>query len=130
MCYRTILFFREILNINREYRDIKMKANRYVQEEKLQKKLEKEGKKETELGAFTKEAMAMKQRAQTTIGAFGIYFFLDLLSFISSPLYVTDLLSASGCEKYGERCSKLPRITRNRGNCLCIRANFVLTPTL
>lgn len=45
-----------------------MKANRFVQEEKLQKKLEKEGKKETELGAFTKEAMAMKQRAQTTLG--------------------------------------------------------------
>ena len=45
-----------------------MKANRFVQEEKLQKKLEKEGKKETELGAFTKEAMAMKQRSQTTVG--------------------------------------------------------------
>lgn len=44
-----------------------MKASRYVQEEKLQKKLEKEGKKETELGAFTKEAMAMKQRAATTL---------------------------------------------------------------
>ena len=44
-----------------------MKANRFVQEEKLQKKLEKEGKKETELGAFTKEAMAMKQRSQTTV---------------------------------------------------------------
>lgn len=45
-----------------------MKASRFVQEEKLQKKLEKEGKKETELGAFTKEAMAMKQRSQTTVG--------------------------------------------------------------
>ena len=56
------------MNINREFKDIKMKANRFVQEEKLQKKLEKEGKKETELGAFTKEAMAMKQRSQTTVG--------------------------------------------------------------
>ncbi|XP_067939903.1 uncharacterized protein [Watersipora subatra] len=58
---------KEILNINREYRDIKMKANRFVQEEKMQKKLEKEGKKETELGAFTKEALAMKQRSQTMV---------------------------------------------------------------
>jgi len=45
-----------------------MKASRFVQEEKLQKKLEKEGKKETELEAFTKEALAIKQRSQTTVG--------------------------------------------------------------